>query len=60
MGKDEQRVNVWFSDKDIDTTMALNKMSLEDERSKNWIIKHALKSFLTERGFLDENAKYIK
>lgn len=60
MGKDEQRVNIWFSDSDIDITMALNKMSLEEERSKNWIIKNALKNFLRERGFLNDDFKYIK
>lgn len=59
MGKDEQRVNIWFSDNDIDITLALNKMSLSEERSKNWIIKHALKTFLAERGFLDKDFKYV-
>lgn len=60
MGKDEQRVNIWFSDNDIDITLALNRMSLSEERSKNWIIKHALKAFLAERGFLDKDFKYVK
>ena len=52
------RTTLWFGKKDENIQMALNKMSLDDNRSKNYIVKIALKAHLIRHGYLNEDGEY--
>lgn len=55
----ELRTTIWFGKSDESLLLALNKMSLDDERSKNYIIKNALKAHLKNHGYLNDDGDYV-
>ncbi len=52
--------SIRFSEeKDEDIRLALNKASLKERRSKNNIIILAIRDYLKEKGYLDEEGNYL-
>ncbi len=60
MKESELRTTIWFGKDDSDLLLALNKMSLEDDRSKNYIVKNGLRAHLIKHGYLNNDGKYTK
>lgn len=53
------RFTVHIREDYTDIALALNKMSMVEMDSKSLIVCKALRMFLTDRGYLDKEGKYI-